>query len=126
MRTDDIDRVLEEITKSQFILSSSLHGLIIAHAYQVPAIWIRHSDLGEGNNVCFKFHDYFSSVDIPLYDGFFDFDEILRDKECVEAFFTENKKIAQSNCDLSQIQKRLLQSCPFVLKKKYAKLIQTL
>lgn len=51
--------VAKEITKCKKIISSSLHGIICAHAYQIPAAQIKFSKLhGDGT----KFHDYYASV----------------------------------------------------------------
>ena len=45
------------------ILSSSLHGIIFAHAYGLPALWIKISArvIGDG----YKFTDYFSTLPSP-------------------------------------------------------------
>lgn len=53
------------------IVSSSLHGLIFAHAYGVPAIWIKLSDRLVGGE--FKFHDHYAfmgvaAAEIPRWD----------------------------------------------------------
>jgi hypothetical protein len=55
-----IERVIDEIACCDRILSSSLHGLIVAHAYGVPAMWVKFGDtlLGDGS----KFRDYLGSV----------------------------------------------------------------
>lgn len=49
-----------DLTSCSWIGSSSLHGIVLAHAYGIPAVWLRLSDgvLGDG----FKFFDYFESV----------------------------------------------------------------
>ena len=40
IRTDDIKSFIEVLTSCEYILSSSLHGIIIAHAYGIPALLI--------------------------------------------------------------------------------------
>lgn len=63
------DVVINEICRSRYILSSSLHGIIVAHAYEVPATWIRLSRNVIGGS--FKFRDYANSVstrEISSYD----------------------------------------------------------
>ena len=59
-RTTDIDATINKILNCRMILSSSLHGIIIAHAYGIPALWFRNP---------FKYNDYFSSVNIPQYEA---------------------------------------------------------
>lgn len=57
-----IERIIDEMLSCEKIISSSLHGLIAAHAYKIPAQWVRFSDKIIGDD--FKYHDYFSSYDI--------------------------------------------------------------
>lgn len=57
---DDISEVVNQITSCKYILSSSLHGVIVAHAYAIPAAWIKFSENVLGGT--FKFDDYFESV----------------------------------------------------------------
>lgn len=56
----DLRAVVDQINACQVIISSSLHGIICAHAYGIEAHWMRPSDLPMGDG--FKFHDYFESV----------------------------------------------------------------
>jgi len=62
LRTSDYKRVVDKILESEFIVSSSLHGLIVAHAYGIPAAWARSHNNLKGDNV--KFEDYFASVNL--------------------------------------------------------------
>lgn len=52
--------VIDEICECDYIISSSLHGLIISDAYAIPNMWVKFSDKIEGGN--FKYLDYFSGV----------------------------------------------------------------
>ena len=57
---DPIETVIDRIASCDCIASSSLHGLIVSHAYGVPAVWIKFRDLPSGDDV--KFHDYYLSL----------------------------------------------------------------
>ncbi len=58
----NIEQVIDEILDCELIVSSSLHGIITAHAYGIPATWVNFSNkiLGDG----IKYLDYFKSVNI--------------------------------------------------------------
>jgi hypothetical protein len=55
-----VDLVLEQISSSETVVASSLHGLITADAYGIPCIWAaaRYKFVGTGD---FKYQDYQSS-----------------------------------------------------------------
>ena len=65
--------VIDEILKCNKIVSSSLHGIVLAEAYGIPAKWEKYSDDVLGNG--FKFRDYLSGTGRTLKDvdedGFF-------------------------------------------------------
>lgn len=51
---------VERTKECRYILSSSLHGIICADSYGIPAMWIELSGGVAGDG--FKFHDYFASI----------------------------------------------------------------
>lgn len=53
--------VLDAIQRCGTILSSSLHGLIFAHALGKPAMWVKCGPL---TGDTFKFYDYFDSIGV--------------------------------------------------------------
>ena len=54
-------QVIKKVCECGTILSSSLHGLILADAYRIPSLWIELSNklVGDG----FKFRDYYRSIE---------------------------------------------------------------
>lgn len=56
---DETEQILKEISECEHIISTSLHGLVIADSYGIPNCWCEVSDRIIGNG--FKYHDYFSS-----------------------------------------------------------------
>lgn len=60
--TDSVEKVITDIASSHCCISSSLQGIIIAHAYGVPWVWLRVKDqhLKAGD---FKFEDFFTVLD---------------------------------------------------------------
>lgn len=62
----DVERkpasVFKDIDKCNCILSSSLHGIIVADSLNIPNVWIHLSNNVEGKG--FKFNDYYSAFNI--------------------------------------------------------------
>lgn len=56
--TDPWEDVIAQILDSQFVISSSLHGIIIAEAYGIPARLLRITE----NEPLLKFKDYYSGT----------------------------------------------------------------
>ena len=62
----DVENFIDEVCKCDKIMSTSLHGLIISHAYSIPAVAIKIGDrlCGDGT----KFIDYKLSVGLDGYN----------------------------------------------------------
>lgn len=55
MLTTNYQFVIDEIIKSKLVISSSLHGIILAETYGIPAILLNNGDL-------FKYMDWYEST----------------------------------------------------------------
>ena len=58
MNTNDYKKVISEILTCRKVVSSSLHGVILAEAYGVPTVWYR----GLMKEIDFKYLDYYAST----------------------------------------------------------------
>lgn len=118
---DDIEKVIEDVYSCEKIISSSLHGIIIGHAYDVPSLWFRLSN-GHIGGDDIKFADYFSSVDLREYEGF-KIDHDNYDEKyitSVHILFDENEELTLVNSELlKKIQLNLIKSAPFSLLPQY-------
>lgn len=115
--TKDVETVIDEIVSCKYILSTSLHGIIVAHAYGIPALWIKKGNIGTDG---IKFKDYFSSVGIKPYDGLSNFDEFLSGHIHLDVIFDEYKDRVLPCIPIEVIQKSLLRVAPFEVLDKYA------
>jgi pyruvyltransferase len=61
---DTPERVTDAIAGCDRIISSSLHGIIVAHAYGIPAAWVRFSDRIGGDGM--KYVDHFAAVGLSV------------------------------------------------------------
>jgi len=109
--TSGIEKTTQEILECKKIVSSSLHGVIVSHAYHIPALWVKFSDKLAGDNV--KFYDYFESLDINYTQEFFSninttgYDDFMK-------LLSENPSILLPDLNLLELRKKqLLLSCPF-------------
>ncbi len=59
---DNYKKFIDNILECEYIISSSLHGIIMGIIYKKKTIWIEFSNNVAGNK--FKFFDFFSSLDI--------------------------------------------------------------
>ena len=61
-----VEQVIDEICSCHFIVTSSLHGLIAANAYGIPARWVEFNDPIQGDGT--KFLDYFLAAGQPIQE----------------------------------------------------------
>ncbi len=97
----EVNAVVDDICKCEYIASSSLHGIIAADAYGIPSIWIKFSDDVSGGE--FKFLDYFMSVGRKDREPL-EISEDITLQDIYDRFYAY-----KINIDLA----RLLEVCPF-------------
>lgn len=98
MNTNDYKAVIDAIVSSKKVITSSLHGIILAEAYGVPAVFYR----GLGKRIDFKYLDYYYSTkryDVKIAESF------------EEALTMEPLPLP----DLSSLQEGLIKSFPYDL-----------
>ena len=106
---------IDEILSCERTISSSLHGVIVSHTYDIPSVWVKFSNklFGNsptmGNNI--KFRDYFTSVGIESYNGVdyinkdIDLNTII---ELVDNTFKNKNRIVEFDFE------SLMSSCPYI------------
>lgn len=119
--TDDVEDVIHQFLQCKQILSSSLHGLIVAHAFRIPALWTKVSDKLTGDDI--KFEDYFSSVNLttpkPIEFKQFDFNELKN-------IFEENQMSSLPSIqNLNKVIKDLTRTFPFQKTKEFKLLVRS-
>lgn len=63
MITDDYKSVIDSMVSARKVISGSLHGIILAEAYGVPAVFL-HDRKGDRD---FKYNDYYASTGRDIY-----------------------------------------------------------
>lgn len=108
LKTDDVEPVIDAIVSCNIVFTTSLHGLIVSHAYGIPAVWTEREQLAGGH---FKFNDYLLSVGIELYKP-------LSVNDVVNRMFLSNIEGVQLLPDkdmLEKAQKELIDRAPFTI-----------
>lgn len=93
---------IKEILSCDAVISSSLHGIIISEAYQIPCVWVKFTEYGNGWD--FKFNDFYESI------GKYNMSAVnITDEYNVVQLNEEIKKWVKLEINLQ----RLIDSCPF-------------
>ena len=90
------ERVVREIGASRAVVTTSLHGLVTADAYGIPAVWTTlEPPLGGG---AFKFHDY-ESVITPGATRFVRFDPGMSLSDLLASASAAPRETVEAACD---------------------------
>jgi hypothetical protein len=108
---DEPREVIGKIAACEYVLSSSLHGLILSHAYSVPALRMTLSDKIFGDGI--KYLDYFASVGIPDYEPL-KVDAAQADISLITKTIKDNPRLSTMQMDRADIAAQLLANCPFL------------
>lgn len=102
---------VDEILSCEIIVSSTLHGLIVAEAYGIPTVWISFSDNVMGSG--FKFRDYYASIG-------------LENPVCHKIKSTTNLNDLLAFASFKEMSidlPKLINSCPFITADNREKLL---
>jgi pyruvyltransferase len=100
--------LLDKISEVEIVISSSLHGLIVAVAYGKPCIWVKFSNRIVGGE--FKFLDFFSALD---YDATYMCLDLTNSTELSEEIL--NCYIIHVDQEkVKKVQDDLIKSNPFI------------
>ncbi|HNU99540.1 MAG: polysaccharide pyruvyl transferase family protein [Verrucomicrobia bacterium] len=101
---DEPRTFLAQLVRCEFVISSSLHGLVVADAYGIPNVWMRLSGGIRGHD--FKYLDYYSVF------GFAE-PPVLTLENDVSGVALEALAQAYQRPGLEAVKKRLLDAFPF-------------
>jgi pyruvyltransferase len=98
----DYKGLINKMLSCEYIVTSSLHGLIFAHSYNIPVLWVKYSVELEGGR--FKFDDYLHTVNKQNSNPLF-----------IDKQYTIEEYIALMDAEKINFNyKKLLDTCPFI------------
>lgn len=100
-----VEDVVRDIAACKTTISTSLHGLIISHAYGIPSAWGIASDLIIGGE--FKYRDYFLGAQFDTIPKPIDMTSAWTKESLIEAAMMSPKLPDRWS------RKKLLDACPF-------------
>jgi pyruvyltransferase len=103
--TDNVEDTLQDILSCERIISSSLHGIILADAYGIPSAWLSSTT---PKGLEFKFYDYFLSVNKLQKPQGFDFSVSKLTWEHINRHFQFNGATIEFD------KRKLLKASPFI------------
>lgn len=108
LMTNNIEATTDQFLKCESIVSSSLHGVIVAHAYGIPAVWQKFSNDVFGDDI--KYQDYFESVGFKPYSS-----SVISSDITINAFkdILKQKPVLPEQEVLNSLCDGLMAVCPF-------------
>lgn len=107
--TNNIEDVTKQIMECEVTVSSSLHGIIVSHAYDIPCLWMECSDKIFGDKI--KYKDYLNSVDLKFYLPLNCYNKLDANNIISEVNKSSYSRVNSNK--IKQIQKQLLEVYPF-------------
>jgi len=111
LMTNDVETTTNEFLKCKKIISSSLHGIIVAHAYNIPAVWQKFSNNVFGDDI--KYQDYFESVSMSFYK--LEVVDLKMNLNELQNLFND-KKFLPPQGKIEELCDKLMEVCPFKAK----------
>ncbi|PRP67004.1 polysaccharide pyruvyl transferase family protein [Nonlabens agnitus] len=108
--TNEIEETTRQILSCKRIISSSLHGIIVAHAYNIPAVQVKFSNAIFGDGV--KYHDYLLSVGLETYDPLLIENQF--DSDYWMDHVDKHKYKLPDQLTIKNLQDGLMKACPFL------------
>lgn len=106
--TESIEIVIKNILECEMTISSSLHGIIVSHAYNIKCMWIKITDnIGGGT---FKFRDYYGSLKINNYNTLLPY--IYNKQISIEKTIDLINNYSNPNFPINT--KSIIKVCPFI------------
>jgi len=110
--TQPIQIVIKDILECEMTMSSSLHGIIVSHAYNVKCMWIKLTNKIRGG--FFKYRDYYGSLNFDNYNEMlpYIYDKQISTDETIKLVNDYPNPILPINT------KSIVELCPFINIKK--------
>jgi len=108
-----IEKVIDDIYACDVTISSSLHWIIVSHAYGIPSYQVKFKNKLYWDGT--KFSDYFLSVGITPYKP----TDLSKNKLSKKKLI---KLVEDNHFPIFFDRNKLLDACPFITKKQKEKL----
>ena len=115
IRTSNFAQLFSEINECEFIISSSLHGIIFALSYGIPAFHVQHTELASKKS--FKFNDFFSATSMPHRIANVETVDQLKAIN-YDYLYSHRADYVISSTEIQQMQNNLLSVFPYKWKKR--------